>query len=289
MKNTIISILLFMSMVNRSTAQNKEENFHTISLTPTLRFADYDLKQAENSGANNQINDLIDLAKLKCKKEQSNAQKYIDSIVEKLVISSNLEERLHNRYGVCVKVDSKSTDAQEIQIYPGGTIYVPGAVITKASNEAELAFVLGHELGHHFLHHLPRYFYARVNIIGKELTLYKGVEYDHDTKLEYRRQQEYESDRFGLFLLLNAGYDLNSSLNMVKKMSKGINTAGGEHPAKRNRVRALKIHIKDIKDSRPIIRDNYGQGAPYKLRIRNYRGEIPSEIKEEVQRAKSEE
>lgn len=70
-------------------------------------------------------------------------QKYITKLGNKIVKANNLEQNPYS-YNFTL-VQSKSVNAFAL---PAGTVFVTGPLVLMASSEAELAGVIGHEIGH---------------------------------------------------------------------------------------------------------------------------------------------
>lgn len=108
---------------------------------------------------------------------------------------------------------------------PGGYVYVTRQLLALMNDEAELAGVLGHEVGHvAALHGQRRQKAASRNAIGGTLLqvlagavlgdsglgsiLQKGIgTASQALTLKFSRSQEYEADDLGIRYLANAGYD----------------------------------------------------------------------------------
>lgn len=75
-------------------------------------------------------------------------QKYISDLGKKLVKASDLEGKPYHYSFAVVDVDYVNAFA-----LPAGTIYVTAPLIAMAENEAELAGVIGHEIGHVIARH----------------------------------------------------------------------------------------------------------------------------------------
>ncbi|HYC13053.1 MAG TPA: M48 family metalloprotease [Stellaceae bacterium] len=107
---------------------------------------------------------------------------------------------------------------------PGGYVFVTRGVIALSNNEAELAGVLGHEIGHVTAHHVQ----ARVSrdeitslgarlarIFGEQLGNARIGAYTGDLASvsqlyyirRYSRDQEFQADQLGTETLARAGYD----------------------------------------------------------------------------------
>ncbi|WP_343346146.1 M48 family metalloprotease [Sphingomicrobium sp. XHP0239] len=106
---------------------------------------------------------------------------------------------------------------------PGGRAYITRELMTLMEDEAELAFVLGHEVGHIAADHAQgRQATAQNNALGGILGAVVGgliggdagrlvaqgsQQYAQSRTLSYSRDQEYESDTLGIRYMVGAGYD----------------------------------------------------------------------------------
>lgn len=110
---------------------------------------------------------------------------------------------------------------------PGGYIYVTAGMMTIANNEAELASVLGHEIGHVTAHHTAERYSSTVlaqlgfgvlNMatggIGQDL-LSSGAT---ALLVGFSQDQEAEADTLGVRYIARAGYDPNAMSSMFKNM-----------------------------------------------------------------------
>lgn len=116
---------------------------------------------------------------------------------------------------------------------PGGRIYITRQLMTLMDNEAELAFVLGHEVGHIAADHsaLRQSRAQRNSILGVLGAVLGGVvggdsgignllarsamQYSQLNTLSYSRDQEYESDTLGINYMTQAGYDPRGGAGML--------------------------------------------------------------------------
>ena len=98
-----------------------------------------------------------------------------------------------------------------------GHVYVTRGLLALANSEAELAGVLGHEIGHVFKRHTAKRV-SRGNLAQLGAVATAILTGDQDTAqlfgqaaqlylLRFSREQEYESDQVGVRLLAGAGYD----------------------------------------------------------------------------------
>lgn len=124
---------------------------------------------------------------------------------------------------------------------PGGRIYITRQLMGLMDNEAELAFVLGHEVGHIAADHSQqRQAKAQQNsILGALGAILGGViggdsglgnllsqgaqQYAQLNTLSYSREQEYESDTLGIRYMAIQGYDTMASASMLASLGASTN------------------------------------------------------------------
>ncbi len=145
-------------------------------------------------------------------------QTYVQSVGERLAANSHRPELVY-RFTV---LDSSEVNAFAL---PGGYIYITRGLLAYLNSEAELAAVLGHEIGHVTARHAVRQYStaAATGIIGSILAAQVGVQGAHDlanvlgTALVrgYGREHELESDRLGAEYLARAGYDPQAMLRVI--------------------------------------------------------------------------
>lgn len=120
---------------------------------------------------------------------------------------------------------------------PGGYIYVTRQLVALMNNEAELAGVLGHEVGHVAARHSAKRQKAatRNSIIGVLGTILSGVLLGDSTfgrlgqqvfsqgsqllTLQYSRTQETEADNLGIEYLRRAGYDPRAMSTVLQSLA----------------------------------------------------------------------
>lgn len=110
---------------------------------------------------------------------------------------------------------------------PGCFIYVTRGLLAVIGNEAELASVLGHEVGHIAARHAQRQERGSlwrtlgviaVSLTGSErLTEFAGRAAQY-FGLRYSRTQEYEADDLAVAYLRKAGYDLYAAAEMLEAL-----------------------------------------------------------------------
>lgn len=135
---------------------------------------------------------------------------YLQGILDRLKQNSSL----HN---VEVEIILKEDPTPNAFAYPGYKIVVHDGLIKGSKSENEIAFVLGHELGHFHYRHLLKGLSSSVfdftfsvvaMVSGIDISIIQGVK--AGLNLQFSQNQESESDRYALNLM-NHTYDGNSS------------------------------------------------------------------------------
>lgn len=169
-------------------------------------------------------------------------------------------------------------DPQTINAFalPGGQVFLTAALLSKLNSEAQLAGVLGHEVGHvigrHGAEHLAKQQLgsALVNAVGvaasdspgsgrQAAILAQAV--NQMVNLKYGREDELESDRLGFQFMTEAGYNPVGIVELMKILDSARGSAGGQpefmstHPNPGNRIEQLIA----------IINQTYPNGVPPQL------------------------
>ena len=110
---------------------------------------------------------------------------------------------------------------------PGGYVYVTRGLLALASNEAELAGVLGHEIGHVTARHSAQRYSAAVasqlgvavlGIFAGGLGAQAGAAAGQMALAGYSRDQESQADLLGIRYLSRTGYDVNGMPSFLAKL-----------------------------------------------------------------------
>ncbi len=130
----------------------------------------------------------------------------------------------------------------------GGYVYITTGLMEAADNEAELAGVIGHEIGHIAGRHAVQQ--MRQAAITQGITGALGVNRDRlvnigtqiALQLPASRSDEYEADRHGFHSMGRAGYDQSSMATFMQKLVRQGSTPEflSTHPDARNRVNSLQ-------------------------------------------------
>jgi predicted Zn-dependent protease len=127
---------------------------------------------------------------------------------------------------------------------PGGKVAIYTGIFKYAQNEAGLATIMGHEIGHAIARHggqrMSQQMIANVGMAGLAVAGLSGMDNNkkaivmaalgagvtYGVMLPFSRSHETEADEIGLVLMAKAGYDPSESVNFWDRFSK----AGGKSP-----------------------------------------------------------
>ncbi|MBF2076839.1 MAG: M48 family metalloprotease [Synechococcales cyanobacterium C42_A2020_086] len=133
----------------------------------------------------------------------------------------------------------------------GGYVYVTTGLITTADNEAQLASVIGHEIGHIEARHAVQQ--LRENALAQGVLTAAGIDRNAAVNLGVElalrrpnsRQDELEADQLGLATLRQAGYAPGEMVAFMRKLlnQSSIPTFLSTHPAVPARIEALNRAI----------------------------------------------
>lgn len=148
---------------------------------------------------------------------------------------------------------------------PGGQCFITAALFNQLQNEDQLAGVMGHEIGHVLERHGAERMAKSGFIQGLIQSVLIGSGGDHSMaqianvvgntiNMKYGREQELESDRWGVEMLIDAGYDPEHMIGVMDILEKSA--GGGErapewqssHPSPDNRREQIRELIKKYKN-----------------------------------------
>ncbi len=176
-------------------------------------------------------------------------QLYVNKIGQNLV--SRLSDKVFPRYYFRV-VDSSVINAFAL---PGGYVYVTLGLMSMVNNEAELAGVLGHEIGHIIFHHGAK---QMVRSIGSQILSLGGAiaspknagqwlavstAMSQQILMGYGREAEIESDEHGILNSKEAGYNPYGMSGFLRSLRRKEIMSGqsyhsfqATHPDTRDRI-----------------------------------------------------
>ncbi|QIR36645.1 M48 family metallopeptidase [Tolypothrix sp. PCC 7910] len=191
--------------------------------------------------------------------------RYVEQVGQRLVANS---DRPNLSYTFQV-VEDKSINAFATA---GGYVYVHTGLLQAADNEAELASVLAHEMGHiggkHLIKQMRQQALASgvATAAGLDRNTAVGLGVQLALNLPRSRQDEFDADKRGLRTLTRSGYAQSGMVSFMQKLlGKGSTpTFLSTHPATSDRINALKKAINAQPSNGRYGLDN----AAYKANIR---------------------
>lgn len=197
------------------------------------------------------------------------AQQMVDRVCHELIQKTDAKQTEY-QFDCHVLADEKTINAFAL---PGGQVFITAGLMGRLQTEAQLAGVLGHEIGHVVARH------GAEHIAKQRLT--QGLtgaaviaSYDPNNpasrrnaavamvigqlvNMRFGRQDELESDRLGVRFMADAGYDPRKMLDVMRILAE---SGGGSrqpeffstHPNPENRMEKLEA----------AIREEFPQGVP---------------------------
>ena len=177
-------------------------------------------------------------------------QTFVDAVGQKLVNNSIARETPY-QYDFHLLADNKTINAFAL---PGGQCFITYALFEKL-NEAQLAGVLGHEIGHvigrHSAERIAETNFWRTVSMGASVGADAGDivgSIGQSTLLKNGRGDELESDELGVLFMIQAGYDPYEMIEVMKILrdAAGPNRVPefqSTHPDPENRIQKIKEAI----------------------------------------------
>jgi len=149
------------------------------------------------------------------------AQGYVKDVGRKLV-ESTVARQSGYEYGFHLLADPNVINAFAL---PGGQVFITEALFAKLTTEDQLAGILGHEVGHVIHRHgaerlakqgLTQGLITSVMVgSGDASATQMAQAIGSMVNMKYGREQELESDDFGVRMMMEAGYDPRSLLEVM--------------------------------------------------------------------------
>ncbi len=180
---------------------------------------------------------------------------YIDSITRVIVKNQNARpENKHLKYKVSV-INDTTVNAFAI---PGGYIFIYTGLIKVASDEAQIAGVLAHELGHITQRHGVK---KLVEMMG--IKYVQQLIFGNDPNLiieamtallflKFSRENEFEADSCAIDFLISAGYNpkgMKTFLQLLAQNSSWSFEPLSTHPDNEKRINAVTTIISNKPES----------------------------------------
>lgn len=166
----------------------------------------------------------------------------------------------------------QNVDTANAFALPGGKVAVYTGILPVTQNEAGLAVVLSHEIGHAIARHgaerLSTQRLVQIGEIGLLLALgvkdprtiravdsAYGVGMGVGVLLPFSRAHESEADKIGLILMKKAGYDLHAAVAFWQRMAESKEGKGAPpeflstHPSDETRIQQIRRWIPEVEAS----------------------------------------
>lgn len=183
------------------------------------------------------------------------AQDLLDRVGEKLVDTKYAKQSGYT-YDFHLLADDKVVNAFAL---PGGQTFITAALFARLENEDQLAGVMGHEIGH-VIHRHGAERTAKANFIQgliQSVMIGSGGDYNmaqiantvgQYASMKYGRDQELESDEWGVKIMIDAGYDPFELIGVMDILEEASGGGGkpefqSSHPSPENRRGKIKEAI----------------------------------------------
>lgn len=166
---------------------------------------------------------------------------------------------------------------------PGGKVAVYTGIFKYMANDAELAAVVGHEIGHAIARHGgERISHAQARSVGQSIlsemtdqkyrqlavTVYGGAT-NIGIMLPYSRTHEYEADHIGMILMARAGYNPRYAISFWRKFAAASKISSIEefistHPIGQKRVEEMQKLLPKALDAYEKAKVRRNTGVKYR-------------------------
>ena len=184
--------------------------------------------------------------------------------LDQLVSESGGTNPYRDNFVFQLLADTRSINAFAL---PGGQVFVTASLYTRLRTDGQLAGVLGHEVGHVLSRHgaqrmakqkLAQGLAGAAGVAGGDMQTARMVQaIGQMVNMKYGREDELESDVWGVRLMAAAGYDPRSMLGVMDILDEASEGGGppemlSTHPKPANR----KVYL------RQVIEQAFPDGVP---------------------------
>jgi len=193
---------------------------------------------------------------------------YVDRVSRRLVPYTH-RNKLEYHFAIL------DTPVENAFAAPGGYIYVTRGLLAMMNSEAELASVIGHELGHVNARHSVREYSKQLLLTGG---LVLGSVLSRDVAkvapvlmlglqvlfLKFSRDDEYQADSLGVLYSRSAGYSPSQMIPFFRSIQKLEEKAGGgtklpnflsTHPLTEKRIQEAEKMLQPMDAEMDVLRD----------------------------------
>ncbi len=185
---------------------------------------------------------------------------FVAEVGRRLIANSNAAKSpFADNFNFYLVDDRKTVNAFAL---PGGQVSITRALYDRLDNEAQLAGVLGHEIGHVIAEHSARQ--MAKGKLGQMLATAVGVGSESNAgvmgaqmanqmfQLKHGRDDERQSDSIGLKYMVQAGYNPEGMLGVMKVLAEaggsGTPSVMSSHPHPDERIKTIKEFLARNKD-----------------------------------------
>ena len=237
----VISLLVVLSLILATPQPAQSFSFLDLLFQGVQVFQLSNLSDSEEVQLGKQINEQLVNGQVRLSQNRQ-LNRYVDRIGQRIVPQT---DRPNLPYTFQV-VEDDSINAFATM---GGFVYIHTGLMAAAENEAELASVVAHEIGHITARHAVQQ--MRQRAIAQGLLSATGLDESNAVQIGVElavsrpnsREDEFEADQKGLDSLTKSGY---APIGMISFMEK-LQQQGGSpptflstHPAVSDRIEALK-------------------------------------------------
>lgn len=195
-----------------------------------------------------------------------NAQATVDRVGERLLSQGLKGEDIPYPFEFHLLADPETVNAFAL---PGGQVFITAALYTRLETDGQLAGVLAHEIGHVIERHGAEHL-AKANLtqglvgavavgasdpdspVGPQQAAMLAAAIGQVVNMKYGRDDELESDQWGLTLMSRAGYDPRSMERVMQILAESSGGRGGQpeflstHPDPGNRIERIRAAIQTM-------------------------------------------
>lgn len=202
---------------------------------------------------------------------------YVEAVGQR-VVSQSVASKSPYRFDFHVLADAQTVNAFAL---PGGQVSVTVGMLRQLKNEAELAAVLGHEVGHvvgrHGAEQLSKQQFAQALVGAVGVATYDGTSSGQQqaamaaavaqlVSMRFGREDELQSDSLGIHLMKQAGYDPSGMVSLMKVLqAQGGGKRQSEffstHPSPENRLSRLQGMASEVGTGGETGEDRYRQSV----------------------------
>jgi predicted Zn-dependent protease len=223
-----------------------------------------------------------------------NLQSYVNRIGQRLA-------RVCHRPDIAYHFAVVDYDGENAFAVPGGYVYITSGLLEKLGSEAQLAAILGHEIGHVVARDTmaalsrQKVMWAALGaaLLSSSGDAVAGTMFTSSfLSLQYSRDDERDADLVGLAYMIQAGYDPNGMVETMRVLQSLQEVRPIEffstHPSPENRIIYIEERIERLYSSYDLLkegREEYVENilSVLKERKEKKRKQMPQDLPEEGQ------